>query len=181
MKYLKSWKILSSKLILDHPKFRVYEDTVQLPDKNKDVYIKYGVGEPDAVIVIAVNEQNKVLVQLEYSHPPGVVLWQLPGGSMHEGELPEEAANRELAEESGYSADKQTILGYYYTNNRYTARKQHIVLCERLMRKQMPKDKDEFIDSHWKSLDEVLAMIKSGDVNNVNMLAALMLWIQKKS
>lgn len=141
--------------------------------------MKYGVGEPDAVIVIALNSRNQILVQQEYSHPPETIMWQLPGGSMHEDESPGAAAIRELAEESGYSAKKQTDIGYYYANNRHTARKQHIVLCEDLIKKRLPKDHDEFIESHWKSLDQLLEMIANGEVNNINMLAALMVWIQK--
>ncbi len=181
MDHIKPWKILSSKLILDHPKLRVYEDVVDLPDGNKDVYVKYDIDEPDAVIVIAINNRNEVLIQREYSHPPKVVLWQLPGGSMHKDERPKDAANRELAEESGYSAKRQNILGYFYTNNRLSSRKQHIVLCKDLFKKQLQKDNDEFIESYWKSLDELLVMITNGEVNNVNMLAALMVWLQGKS
>ena len=49
-----------------------------------------------AVVVIALNERQEILLQREYSYPSDKALWQLPGGGMLEDENVVTVANREL-------------------------------------------------------------------------------------
>ncbi len=172
----KPWKQLSSKRILNNPLLQVDEDIVELPNGKKSTYVLHAPTSVHSVIMIAVNKDKKILIQQEYSYPPNEIMWQLPGGSMEEGETVTEAALRELAEESGYSAHKTTELGYFYVNNRKSNRKQHIVLCEDLFKHKLQEDSDEFIDSNWLTLDEIHEKIKTGEFVNINLLATLNIW-----
>jgi 8-oxo-dGTP pyrophosphatase MutT (NUDIX family) len=93
-----------------------------------------------------------------------------------EGESIGAAANRELSEESGLIGENCDVIGYYYTSNRYTDQKQHVVLCTKLSPRPAESDPEEFIESHWKSPDEIKAMSANGEFHNVYMLAALSIY-----
>jgi len=171
----KKWKTISSRVVLDHKLLQVSEDLVELPTGVETTYIKHSNASVDSVIIIACNN-NKILLQREYSYPPDQVMWQLPGGSMLINEKIETAANRELAEESGYHAQKLKNLGFFYVNNRLSDKKQHIVLGTDLIEYSLEADNDEFITTHWYSVDAVKKMIGSGEIVNINLLAALNKW-----
>jgi ADP-ribose pyrophosphatase len=172
----KPWKLLSSKVILDHERLKVTEDRLRLPNGRETNYVRHAPTKDHSVAVIALNTKNQILIQQEYSYPPNKVMWQLPGGSMNAGETIKAAAKRELAEESGYSAKKATILGSFYIHNRLSDKKQYVVLCTELFKHKLPEDEDEFIESYWLSKRQVTAMITKGKLDNINLLAALNLW-----
>ena len=169
------WKILSTKTLFEHGNLHVMEDTVELQNGKQSTYV-YNLSETDSVIIIAINSHGDLLVQREYSHPTHKVLWQLPGGSMQKGEEIITAAQRELSEESGYASHTSKVLGFFYTNNRRTSKKQHVVLCHDLYEHKLQEDEDEVIESTWITIKNVRQMITDGKIENINMLAALNLW-----
>lgn len=142
-------------------------------------YVPQALTSVGSVIMIAINDENQVLLQKEYSYPPNEVMWQLPGGAMEEGESISEAANRELAEESGFKANTLEEIGFFYTNNRRSNQKQHIVICRDLYPCKLPEDDDEFIETHWLPIQQVHKMIARGEFVNINLLAALNQWFHQ--
>lgn len=58
--------------------------------------------------------RGKILLQKQYRYPVRSWQWELPGGFIDPGESPEEAAKRELEEETGYTAEKLVPLGAFY-------------------------------------------------------------------
>lgn len=91
------WKFIKRKDLLNHPRLRIVEDDVVLPDNTQTSYIRF-LDARNAVIIIALKD-NLVLIQREYSYPPDMVMYQFPGGGIERDEQ-EDAALRELAEES---------------------------------------------------------------------------------
>jgi ADP-ribose pyrophosphatase len=177
----KNWKTHSTKVLLDHEQLKISEDIVELPDGVRRTYVRHAPSEVHSVAIIAVNGEGEVLVQREYSHPPNKIMWQLPGGSMNPGESIEEAALRELAEESGFSARKTDVLGYYFVHNRLSDKKQHVVLCTGLYEHKLREDFDEFIATHWIRRAELVRNIGAGEYDNINLLAALNIWLCRQS
>lgn len=170
------WNKIDSKEVFNHPRMRLMEDTVELPNGKTTQYIRLAPYKNHAVAIIAVNERNELLVQKEYSYPPDVVMWQLPGGSIEDSENVITAANRELSEESGLVAASSEEIGYFYVNSRRSNEKQYVVLCTELSVRAGQPDEEEFIETHWKSLPEIRQMIATGQCNNINLLAALNIW-----
>ena len=175
-----NWIKLSSKTLLNHKNINIHEDKVLLPNNKESTYIRDAPTNIHSVIMIAVNDKDEVLVQKEYSYPPNEILWQLPGGSMKEKEDIETSALRELSEESGYSASKTKVLGYYYTQNRRSNQKQFVVLCTDLYPNKLTEDEDEFIESYWLTRTKIIENIKSNTFKNINLLAALNIWFYNK-
>ena len=174
---IKKWRTLARKELLNHNGFIVAEDTVQLPDGATTTYTHLGPAAYDAVIVIAVNQQGKVLVQREYSHPPQKIMWQLPGGKLEPDESIHAGANRELAEESNLQGKSLRTIGSFYVNNRLSDQRQHVVVAAQLFEHTLAQDSDEFIENHWFSVDQLLEKIATNQFDNINLLAALNLWL----
>lgn len=173
---IQKWKKLSRKILLNHPRMKIVEDEVALPDAKIIKYIRHAPARRHSVIIIALNEQGELLLQQEYSYPPNEIMWQLPGGAMEEGEDIIVAAKRELLEESGLIAEDCQVIGYYYVDNRRTDRKQFVVLCHGFTPVAPQNDLEEFIESHWMPLTEVKEKIRGGEITNITLLAALNVW-----
>lgn len=103
-------------------------------------------------------------------------MWRLPGGSINPQELIMDAVKRELSEESGYFFKSGKQIGYFYTNNRKSSKKQFIILAKDLYPNKLKEDDNEFIVSYWLSLRKINTMIKNGEIQNINLLAALTLF-----
>lgn len=178
MKHIKPWKKINSTILLDSEHLCVSKDMVILPNGKKKSYLRHTAGQPNSVIVIAVNDKKEVLIQREYSYPPNKVMWQLPGGSVEHKEDIIVAANRELAEESGYVGKSSCIIGYFYTSNRISDQMQYVVLCTKLIAFKLPENEDEFIETYWMTRREIKQKIADNKFNNINLLAALNMWFQ---
>lgn len=178
---IKKWHTIASKKLLSHNGFTVVEDTVQLPDGTTTTYVHHGESATDAVIIIAVNHLGQVLVQREYSHPPQKVMWQLPGGKIEPNESVLAAANRELAEESNLQGKILRTIGSFYINNRLSDQKQHVVVAAQLYEHKLPQNTDEFIENHWFNVDQLLHKIATNQFDNINLLAALNLWLHNNT
>lgn len=176
----KKWIKISRENLFQHPRIHLVEDEVQLPNGATTKYLRHAPVASHSVGIIALNNKGEFLLQREYSYPPDKVLWQLPGGGMHEGETLEAAASRELSEESGYIAGACEVLGSFYTNNRRSDEKQYIVLCSQLTEMKRPGDPEEFIMSKWVSIRKLHHMIKEGEIENMNLLAALSLLLVRQ-
>ena len=111
----------------------IVEDTVELPNGQRTQYVREAPHTSCSVAIIAINSQNEILVQREYSYPPDEIMYQLPGGGAGNEEDVIAAANRELSEESGYTARDSRVLGAFYVNNRRSDRMQFVVLCRDLI------------------------------------------------
>jgi ADP-ribose pyrophosphatase len=173
---IKKWTTKQRKVIFEHPRMTLVEDIVNLPDGTTMPYVRIAPSSTDSVGIIAINEKAELLIQQEYSYPPDEIMWQLPGGGMEPREDIVTAANRELSEESGYSAKHCKVIGAFHTSNRLTNQKQYVVVCTDLKDQNAQADQGEFIENHWLSKAEIDRMITAGEVTNINLLAALNLW-----
>jgi len=171
---MKEWKKTSSKLLLNHPRISVYEDDIVLPNGTNSTYIHLG-GARDSVAIIAINNVGKILIQKEYSYPPNEWLCQFPGGGIEKNERPQDAALRELSEESDITGDLQQI-GWYYTDNRRKKDKQHVFIATNIKACVGKSDPEEEIENYWYRPKQVEAMIKNGGIINESMLAAWALY-----
>jgi len=111
-----SWKTLSKQTILKHSKFLTVENhVVELPD-GRTITDWSWVIIPDAVIVLAQSRDNKFVCfrQTKYAIE-GITLAPV-GGMLETGEVPLDAAKRELREETGYEASDWIPLGSYRTD-----------------------------------------------------------------
>ena len=169
---IQKWRKISSRHILDHPRMQLVEDEVELPSGKKIQYLRQEYSGRGGVIVIC-RKGDKILVQREYSYPVDEVLYQFPGGKIEADETPEQAATRELAEESGIKAENAKCIGWFYPDNRRTNARLFVVECDYVTDDEKARPDDtEFIESEWIENGQISQMIRRGEVRNYAMLAA---------
>ena len=169
---IQKWRKISSRHILDHPRMQLVEDEVELPSGKKIQYLRQEYSGRGGVIVIC-RKGDKILVQREYSYPVDEILWQCPGGKIEADETPEQAATRELAEESGIKAENAKCIGWFYPDNRRTNARLFVAECDYVTDDEKARPDDtEFIESEWIENGQISQMIRRGEVRNYAMLAA---------
>lgn len=102
MSDIKPWKILDSTIVVYRPWLRARRDKVLIPSTGV-VHPEYYVLEyPDWVNTIAITRDGRFVMVEQYRHGLGQVFTELCAGVAEKGETPEQAARRELAEETGF-------------------------------------------------------------------------------
>lgn len=153
------WKKISTKVLLTHPRITVCEDIVELPNGQKTDYL-YFEGDSGASTIIAVDENNKILLQKEYSYPLDKIVYQFPGGGIKPNEHPLETAKRELSEEACLGGEL-TEIGWFYTDNRRKKSKMHIFIAKNLIKVPGDLDDEEELEDFWFTEKEIDDLIKS--------------------
>jgi ADP-ribose pyrophosphatase len=106
-------KILESHVIYKG-RGSIVADLLEFADGSKHEWVYFkGREGPGAVAVAAFTKENKMILTKQYRHPFGKLMEDLPAGGMTEGETPEQAALRELEEETGYTAEKLEWIGRF--------------------------------------------------------------------
>lgn len=168
------WKTLSSKIVYQNPWIKVREDAVLRPDGSEGIY---GLMESkDSVMVVVLNEKNEVFLIRTFSYPVSSWSWELPGGG-GEGEEAEIASKRELAEETGITADKWTFLGKTRVCNGLMTERMTVFLAQDLSFGDKTDSDDKDVISHGKfvSFKEIDAMIESGEIDDGQSMTGLFL------
>lgn len=98
-----SWKTVATSYLCKHPYLNVRKDTRTAPgfDKHDFFVLEY----PDWVNIVAVTEDNLVILVRQFRHGLEEITLEIPGGVVDPGEEPDITAARELAEETGYAAE----------------------------------------------------------------------------
>ncbi|MCX4694130.1 NUDIX hydrolase [Streptomyces sp. NBC_01408] len=110
-----SWEVVASRTPFEGAKTSVKSDQVRMPDSSV-VRRDYQV-HPGSVCVLALDEEERVLVLKQFRHPVRHRLWELPAGLLDvAGENPLHAAQRELYEEAHVKAEDWRVLADFFTS-----------------------------------------------------------------
>ena len=160
------------------PIFTVYSDQVTMSGGGtvkRDVVVN-----KNAVVVVALDDVDRVVLIEQYRHAVGERLWELPAGLRDvEGEEPARTAARELAEEADLHAARFDLLVDLHTSPGFSAETVRIFLARELT--PVPEDErhertDEEADIRivWRDLDEAVAMVLRGEITNAAAVAGLL-------
>ena len=138
------------------------------------------VVHPGAVVILAVDGQERILWERQYRHAAGRYLMELPAGTLEAGEEPEACARRELIEETGFAASEWRLLGRYFSAPGFCTEYMHCFLATNLKPEHAAGDEDEDIEVVPLTLEESLAMIDRGVVEDAKSLAAMHLYLRKR-
>ncbi len=172
------WKIVRSEYPMKTPWFSVRRDEAELPDGSviDDYYV---IERPEVVGIFAITEDEQVVMNLQYKHGIAEVVQEIPAGMVDEGEMPIEAAYRELEEETGYIAPTlipiQTLIASPTSqNNRF-----HIFLAPGVKAEGQPvSTPQEDIVNVLIPLDEIRAKIVNGEITVLWSVAAIFLGLE---
>lgn len=127
-----------------------------------------------AVAVVATNDMNQVLMVKQFRLPTGKAIWEIPAGTLEPDEDPETCARRELQEETGYKPIDLVSLGGIHPAPGYTTEFIHIYWSKHQEESKLPADEDEFVESEWKSFDDLLDMVESGELTDSKTVVGLL-------
>ena len=155
-------KLLSSKEVYNCGLFWVTEDHAS---DGKGYEIRRSiVRHAGSAVMMAVDAKKRVLLVRQYRLPAGTKMWELPAGRLDPGENALQAAKRELAEETGYSARKWRKLTSFYASPGYVAEKMTIFLATDLTEGDAHPMDDERIECRWFTSAEIDRMLRSGKI-----------------
>lgn len=108
-----AWKTLKRRLLHDgSPWLRLYAETVETP-QGRRVDNFHQLESPDFSLTAACRADGHFIMLEQYRHGPRRTVLSMPGGHIDASENPEQAAERELLEETGYKAGRMSALGRF--------------------------------------------------------------------
>lgn len=152
---------------------RLYLETVQLPDgrtAQREVIRHSG-----AVAMVPLHDDGQVTLVRQYRLPAGQQLLEVPAGTLEPGEDPLACAVRELQEEVDLRPGRLTPLGGVFVAPGYTSEFIHLYLAMDLTPSSLEGDADEFVEAVRMPLNEALAMIERGEIQDAKTMTALLL------
>jgi len=153
----KPWKTLSSRLIYQNPWMSLREDIAEMPDGRTTLYGVATFG--DCVGVVPFLDDDRILLVRQYRYVQKEARLEIPTGGVKEGESLEEAAQRELQEETGYRAERLTWISSYYTSKCICDETAHLYIGEGLSPVPHTPDETEFIEVGTFPFAEALRMV----------------------
>jgi len=163
---------LSRKDIFHGKLIDVYVDEVSLPNGNTS--FREVVDHADAVAVLALDENNHVLVVTQYRYVIGQELLEIPAGKLDEGEDPLTGALRELREETGAVPGEIRYLGRLLPSPGCYSEALHLFLARDLRMGAQQPDEDEFLRLERIPFDEMVRRCLSGEIEDGKTVIAVL-------
>ena len=164
---------VESENIFDGVILNVKRDQVRLPNGHKSV--REVIRHVGAVCVVPVTEDGRVVVERQYRYPIDQIITEIPAGkldSKQEDRLL--GAQRELAEETGITADLWTDMGLYYPAPAYSDEKITMYLAQNLHMGKQHLDEDEFLNVELVPIMELVEDIMSGRITDGKTQVAIL-------
>jgi ADP-ribose pyrophosphatase len=170
---------LSSETVFQGSFLHAVRDHVQLPD-GAQATREYFV-HPGAVMVIPLLEDGhggfRIVLERQYRHPVGRVMVEFPAGKLDAGEATQSCAQRELQEETGYTAREWAHAGVMHPVIAYSTEFIDIWFARGLQLGERHLDPGEFLEVFTATPQELLQWCQHGQVTDAKTLAGA-LWLQ---
>ena len=164
------WRQIASRLVFEHPRLSLIEDTVVLPSGQQTEWLRFKTRR-DFVTIVCIDSDQRILLARQYCHPAGRVVHEFPGGMVEEGESFVEAARRELMEEVGWYAHHLEEIGAFLPYVRRSSVKGRVFVGTELEECRLSPDCEEFIAYEWIEAAELEARMCSGELDNGHLHA----------
>lgn len=167
------WRTLSSRRVYQNMWTKVDEAVVELPNGHVTLY---GVVTcPECVGVVPMLRDGRVLLIRQFRYVAGREMWEIPTGGVAEGESLEEAAQRELAEETSHRAERLEHLSTFHTSKSVMDEVAHIYAGIGLTPEDARPDDTESIEVRAFELTDALNMVATGEiVDSMSVIGLLM-------
>ena len=150
---------------------KMKKDIVSLPD-GQETYREYLI-HPGAVAIIPILSDGRILLERQFRYPVNAAMIEIPAGKLELGEDPLLCAQRELLEETGYSATNWEYLGKIHPVISYSTEMIEIFLAQGLLEGERCLDEGEFLDVFAATLDEMHQWIDDGKITDVKTIIAV--------
>ncbi len=171
-------QVLRSEQLHDGMVWNVRRDVVALPDDER--VTREVIEHPGAVGVIALDDDERVLLVRQYRHPVQSLLWEPPAGLLDvEGEHPLECARRELFEEAGYRARDWSVLVDFYNSPGGNTEAFRCYLARGLTLAQdeerhVGEGEERDMPHTWLPLDDAVSLVLAGRLHNPTAVSGIL-------
>ena len=165
-------KEINSKKVFEGRLLKVSVDTVKLPNGVEST--REVVEHPGAVAVVAITQDNELVLIRQFRQATGEVLLEVPAGVPEKNEAGEAAARRELEEETGYHAKNVKKIWEGYASPGYSNEIIQFFLATDMNLMKQKTDEDELIEVDLVDLELCLDLVKTGKIrDNKTMIGVL--------
>jgi len=167
---------LETRLAYSGQFLRVYEDRVRCPDGH--VAPREYLRHPGAVMVVPLLDDGRLVLERQYRYPLRRTFIEFPAGKIDPGEDILSCAQRELREETGYTAREWTYLGGLHNAIGYCDEKIEIYLARGLAFDATVDNDGEVVEVFTATLEELLSWIAAASVTDVKTIIGAY-WLQQ--
>jgi ADP-ribose pyrophosphatase len=170
-------KKISGEGVYDGIFLKMKRDTVALPDGQYAVreYLEH----PGAVAILAILDDGRILLERQYRYPIAQAVIEIPAGKLNTGEDPLLCAQRELQEETGYTAKHWSKIRRIHPVISYSTEFIDIYLAEGLSPGPARLDEEEFLDVFASPLEELLNWVETGKITDVKTIISTY-WLERR-
>ncbi|WP_131022102.1 NUDIX hydrolase [Clostridioides difficile] len=166
-------KTISSDRVYTGKVITLKVDTVEIPGQGYQKRELVEVG--GAVGIVAITDDNKVVLVKQFRKPIEKPIFEIPAGKLEKNESPKECAERELKEETGYSAKNIKLIHKFFTSAGFSNEIMFVYLATGLTPGENNLDADEFLDVYEIELEEAYNMVLKNDVEDAKTSIGLLL------
>ncbi|HEY3936399.1 MAG TPA: NUDIX hydrolase [Bryobacteraceae bacterium] len=172
-------KIVSSKEVLKNKLFTVVDEVAHDPG-GFEIHRSI-VRHPGSAVMMAIDENDRILLVKQFRLPAEQELWELPAGRIDAGESSLDAARRELREETGYQAKTWRKLAEFWASPGYVAERMNVFLATDLTEGKQEPMEDERIEMRWFSKQEVGEWIRTGKIHDAKTMIGYFMWLDYRA
>lgn len=167
-------KTISSQSIYEGRIIKVRVEEVELP--NGKTASREIVHHNGAVAVLAVTNEDKIVLVRQYRKPMDQIILEVPAGKLEGDEDPKACAERELIEETGFKAKDMKRIASFYTSPGFSDELVHLYRGRGLTAGEAQPDEDEFVEVLYISLPEAKKYIETGEIKDAKTIMAIYAW-----
>lgn len=169
---MKNFKVVESDIIFSGKVFDIQIDKIQYDSGNtapREVVLHNG-----GSVVVAVTNENKIIIVKQYRYPFNKWMLELPAGKIDKDEDPLHCAGRELTEETGYKASNIEKLGAISTTPGFCTEMLHIYLATGLTAGEYAREEgEEGMEILELPIEEIKNMIMAGEIIDGKTIAGI--------
>jgi 8-oxo-dGTP pyrophosphatase MutT (NUDIX family) len=167
------WRTTATRVAYENPWIRVEHHEVIRPDGSPGIYgvVRFA---NRAVGVVALDDAGRVLLVGQYRYSLDRYSWEIPEGGVPLGESLLEGAQRELVEETGFTAASWRRIARFALSNSVTDEEGALFAAEGLVAGDAAPEATEELATRWVALDEAVAMIDRGEITDAMSQVALL-------
>lgn len=169
------WKILKSETAFENHFFKITKDKCEKSD-GTIIEQYYTIERPTVAVIAAFTEKNELVLINQYRHPVKNTDIELPAGYIEKNENIEQAAHRELLEETGYKAEKLEEIQEVYSSAGLMSNNIHFFIGFNAKKIQEPKlDENEELEVLTTPFENAIKLLEEEKIKDMASVTGILL------